>query len=78
MIRTAWAINPLVAIQLRLRFINSADQIETELAEVSYMRELSVVESTDAVSLFLKNAYQQKSDEQLRVIFIELFVTRSL
>ncbi len=65
-VKTAWRINPLVAICLRERFCNSADLIDAEIAELSKFSHIKTISSQTALSIFLKNSWKARSDHQLR------------
>ena len=63
-VRMVWCINPLVAFQLRTRFLNSADQIDAELIELSKSSQLAGISCPEAVSLIVEHAMtKQVSDE---------------
>lgn len=65
-VRTAWRINPEVAISLRSRFVNSAELIDAELLEVAKTSYIRAMSSSDAVTVFLKNINKTKAENQLR------------
>eukprot|EP00842_Homolaphlyctis_polyrhiza_P006020 jgi/Hompol1/6419/HPOL_002262-RA len=68
LVRLAWSLNPIVAIQLRARFINSADSIEVEIADISRHNEITCLRSPEAAHLFLKNSWRHRSDDSLRFL----------
>jgi phosphatidylinositol 4-kinase len=65
-VKIAWRVNPLVAIHLRSRFPTSADQIDFELSEISRFSEIKTVHCAAAVNSYLKTAWKQKSEPQMR------------
>jgi hypothetical protein len=67
-VKTAWQINPSVAVNLRSRFVNSLNLIDAEIMEHSKYFEIKVAASSDAVSYLLKNSWKQRHDEQLRYL----------
>ncbi|KAJ3360302.1 phosphatidylinositol-4- kinase, partial [Kappamyces sp. JEL0680] len=66
MVKIAWRVNPLVAIQLRSRFVTSLDSIDNEIAELAKYSHIKVISYPSALSVFLKNSWKARSDNQLR------------
>ncbi|KAH6571358.1 hypothetical protein BASA60_007187 [Batrachochytrium salamandrivorans] len=67
-VRTAWSLNPVVAVQLSARFVTSSETIESEISEISKYNEISCINCSEAATLFLKNAWRSRSDDQLRYL----------
>ncbi|OAJ42765.1 hypothetical protein BDEG_26179 [Batrachochytrium dendrobatidis JEL423] len=67
-VRTAWSLNPVVAVHLPARFLMSSDTIEAEISEVSKFNEISCIECPEAVALFLRNSWRYRTDDQLRFL----------
>lgn len=60
--RTAWAINPRVAVQLRYRFSSARKMIDAELTKYSFLSEVTVSGMDEALFL-LKLKEKSKIDE---------------
>ncbi|KAL2917897.1 Phosphatidylinositol 4-kinase stt4 [Polyrhizophydium stewartii] len=68
-VRTAWNINPIVAVQLPSRFVTSAELIQIEIAEVSKFNEISCIQCPEASLLFLKNAWQMTNSHDQYLLY---------
>lgn len=68
LVKTAWQINPFVAIHLRSRFINSLNVIDSEILEHSRFFEITLSRSPEAISFLLKNSWKKRHDDQLRYL----------
>ena len=64
-VKTAWRINPSLAISLRSRFVNNIDAINAEIIELSKFSLVKVLSRPDALTIFLKNA-KFRNENQLR------------
>jgi phosphatidylinositol 4-kinase len=65
-IRTAWRINPEMAIHLSSRFPNCADIINFEITEFAKSSEIRAINSPAAAQVFIKNSWKGRMDCQLR------------
>ncbi|KAJ3078253.1 phosphatidylinositol-4- kinase, partial [Quaeritorhiza haematococci] len=63
-IRTAWAIDPHLAIQFRARFPSAADTIGQELTDLVCLSAQDVVDSPEALNLLVAN--ELKDDSEFR------------
>ncbi|KAJ3296301.1 phosphatidylinositol-4- kinase [Borealophlyctis nickersoniae] len=68
MVRTAWSVNPAVALQLTSRFVGAADAINVELAELSLLSSASVMNNPEGLSVILRHAGKASADDQLRTL----------
>jgi hypothetical protein len=77
LVRTAWAINPCVAVQLRYRFSSARKMIDAELTKYSFLSEVTVSGMDEALFL-LKLEEKSKIDEDSSMrVFLEQLNTVS-
>ena len=70
LVKTAWSINPRVAVQLRYRFSSASKLIDEELARFSFLSEVSVSEMDEALFMLkLKDKSKIDNDSAMRVYF---------
>lgn len=66
LVKTAWAINPNVAVQLRYRFASAQSVIDNELRKVGQDSEIKVCDIDESLSL-LRTEDVSALDSRLRV-----------
>ena len=68
--KTAWAINPSVAVQLRYRFSSARKIIDEELTKYSFLSEVTVSGMDNALYLLkLKEKSKIDQNSSMRVPF---------
>jgi phosphatidylinositol 4-kinase len=65
-VKTAWLVDPKVAVHLIDRFPNSTEAIESEILDCAKGSEIKVVDCAAASLIFLRNANKNRMDSQLR------------
>ena len=65
-VKTAWRINPRVAIALHSRFLNSSEAIEIEIADLSKYSHIKALQCPSALPIILSKTWKGKSENQLR------------
>ena len=70
LVKTAWSINPCVAVQLRYRFSSARKIIDRELSRFSFLSEVSVSEMDEALFMLkLKEKSKIDNNSAMRVYF---------